>query len=396
MAIGNEGGGQLLLGIANKPPRPVVGTNAFANPGKTAFSLLNKLAFRVDIEEVAHPNGRVLVCHIPPRPFRRPFHVDGRYYMRSGESLVAMTPEQLEKIFREGGSYRRVAVVASVLLLAALVCLAGYEYWASTHLPRLHDRDKSLQENYTTSDATTAVVKRAEHESAPKKSRGSNPGQSLENAHTTEATRRQNVLVTLRNEYILSHDNLSPALIAGTEQPPPDWVNSRLRQLGEKWTVNVPSPADVVIRFVYPTNEVAINLENNSGDTVARDPKYAPGVWDLDSPDLNQPLQIPVQTGDYIRPKEMWGPNQFLGVPASLQRIKTGDRLFGFVTATCSNCSRSRFYWLFVKYGTGGWYAEESRPINLAGLAKDIPSIAKSSDVELAALVPEKNRIRIR
>lgn len=218
----------------------------------------------------------------------------------------------------------------------------------------------------------------------------------LESGQTSEATRRKNVLTSLRNEYILSHDNLSPALIAGTEQPPADWVNSRLKQLGEKWTVTAPSPADIELAFVYPTDAVGIYELNKSTDTVVRDPKYSPGIWDLDSADLNQPLGIPVQTGDYIRPKEGLGPLQFLGTPAALARIKSGDRLFGFVTATCSNCVVSRFYWLYVKYKTGGWYAEESRSIDVGGLAKAISIIAKNSDSELAALVPEQKRIPIR
>lgn len=52
-----------------------------------------------------------------------------------------------------------------------------------------------------------------------------------------ETTRRRNLLERLRNEYILSHDNISPALMAGTEQAPTDWVNKRLTELGEKWRV---------------------------------------------------------------------------------------------------------------------------------------------------------------
>jgi len=32
VAMANEGGGYLLLGVANKLPRPVVGTQAFRNP----------------------------------------------------------------------------------------------------------------------------------------------------------------------------------------------------------------------------------------------------------------------------------------------------------------------------------------------------------------------------
>ena len=65
VAMANERGGVLLLGIANRPPRPVVGTNAFRNIVKTTEDIFNRLHFRVDIEEVQHPNGRVLVFHSP-------------------------------------------------------------------------------------------------------------------------------------------------------------------------------------------------------------------------------------------------------------------------------------------------------------------------------------------
>jgi hypothetical protein len=53
-----------------------------------------------------------------------------------------------------------------------------------------------------------------------------------------EISRRKNVLATLRNEYILSHDGISPALLAGTEQPPSDWLNKRLKEMGEMWIVS--------------------------------------------------------------------------------------------------------------------------------------------------------------
>lgn len=103
VALANEGGGRLLLGIADKPPRPVVGTAAFNNPTEMAQKLFESLGFRVDIEEVAHPDGRVLVFHIPPRPLGTAYHLDGAYLMRSGGSLVPMSEDQLRRIFSEGG-----------------------------------------------------------------------------------------------------------------------------------------------------------------------------------------------------------------------------------------------------------------------------------------------------
>ncbi len=102
VALANEGGGLLLLGIADKPPRPVVGTQAFNDPVAMTEKLFKAVGFRVDIEEVMHPDGRVLVFHIPSRPRGTAYHLEGKYLMRSGEALVPMSEDQLRKIFAEG------------------------------------------------------------------------------------------------------------------------------------------------------------------------------------------------------------------------------------------------------------------------------------------------------
>lgn len=103
VALANEGGGHLVLGVADKPPRPVVGTQAFRDPVAMAEKLFQAVGFRVDIEEVAHPDGRVLVFHVPSRPRGTAYHLDGKYLMRAGEALVPMSEDQLRKIFAEGG-----------------------------------------------------------------------------------------------------------------------------------------------------------------------------------------------------------------------------------------------------------------------------------------------------
>ena len=102
VALANEGGGHLVLGVADKPPRPVVGTQAFRDPAAMTERLFQALGFRVDIEEVAHPDGRVLVFDIPSRPRGTAYHLDGAYLMRSRGSLVPMSEDQLRRIFAEG------------------------------------------------------------------------------------------------------------------------------------------------------------------------------------------------------------------------------------------------------------------------------------------------------
>ena len=102
VALANEGGGQLILGVSDRPPRPVVGTTVFQNPVDTSEKLFQKLGFRVDLEEVSHPDGRVLVFHIPSRPRGSAYNLEGTYLMRSGSELVAMSEDRLREIFAEG------------------------------------------------------------------------------------------------------------------------------------------------------------------------------------------------------------------------------------------------------------------------------------------------------
>lgn len=104
VALSNEGGGHLVLGVTNKPPRQVVGTQAFAattDLNDIKARIVDKLRFRVEAIELEHPNGRVLIFVIPSRPVGQPRAIDGTYLMRAGEDLVAMTPDVLKAIFAE-------------------------------------------------------------------------------------------------------------------------------------------------------------------------------------------------------------------------------------------------------------------------------------------------------
>lgn len=103
VALANEGGGRIVLGITDKLPRRIVGTKAFDIPERTVAGLHERLQLKITFEEVAHPSGRVLLFHVPSRPSGQPIHFEGRYLMRAGEKLVPMSPDQLKRIFAEGG-----------------------------------------------------------------------------------------------------------------------------------------------------------------------------------------------------------------------------------------------------------------------------------------------------
>ncbi|OGW68539.1 MAG: MloB [Omnitrophica bacterium GWA2_50_21] len=102
VAMANEGGGKLILGVTDKIPRRVVGTEAFPDIFGIQGKILQKLGCRVDVEALQHPEGRALVFHIPARPRGTAYQFEGAYLMRSGEELIPMTEDRLRAIFEEG------------------------------------------------------------------------------------------------------------------------------------------------------------------------------------------------------------------------------------------------------------------------------------------------------
>ena len=103
VALANEGGGKILLGVSDRRPRRVVGTSAFAEPGRTEAGLFERLHQRIDVEEYRHGDRRVLIVHVPARMPGNAWQYQGAYLMRAGDALVPMTDGQLRQIHNETG-----------------------------------------------------------------------------------------------------------------------------------------------------------------------------------------------------------------------------------------------------------------------------------------------------
>jgi len=101
-ALANEGGGRMVLGVTDKIPRQIVGCQTFQPLERTKAGLIERLRLRIEGEEINHPDGRVVVFHVPSRPIGMPIQIEGAYWMRSGEDLATMTPDMLKRIFDEG------------------------------------------------------------------------------------------------------------------------------------------------------------------------------------------------------------------------------------------------------------------------------------------------------
>lgn len=101
-ALANEGGGKLLLGVDDDGN--IVGSKAFERSyNKLSNRLSNDLGIHIDVEEIDHPKGRVVVFHVPPRPPARRVKSTGgfQYPIRRGDSLVEMDDETTKQILNE-------------------------------------------------------------------------------------------------------------------------------------------------------------------------------------------------------------------------------------------------------------------------------------------------------
>ena len=141
-ALANEGGGSIVLGVTDKRPRKIVGSQVFRDLERTKAGLVEKLRLRIDAEEVDDPDGRVVLFTAPPRPIGVPIAVDGAYWMRAGEDLVPMTEDMLRRIFAEAGPDFSAEICPGATL-ADLDQEAIAEFRARWH--RLAKRDLLLQ-----------------------------------------------------------------------------------------------------------------------------------------------------------------------------------------------------------------------------------------------------------
>lgn len=102
VAFANEGGGRLILGMADKAPHDVVGSDFVQGKiGALEDETYSRLGIRIRIEELYETGLRVLVAHIPTRPVGKMLKFEGVPLMRLGESLRNMSDEEMFAILSE-------------------------------------------------------------------------------------------------------------------------------------------------------------------------------------------------------------------------------------------------------------------------------------------------------
>ncbi len=103
VALANEGGGIMILGVSDKRPRLVVGTTAFEEPGRTEAGLHEQFGRRIPVEELRYQGKRTLLVHVPSRLPGCAWNLKGRYLKRAGDGLASLGDHELKEIFAETG-----------------------------------------------------------------------------------------------------------------------------------------------------------------------------------------------------------------------------------------------------------------------------------------------------
>lgn len=102
VALANEKGGRLVLGMADDIPHAVVGSDfAQDKVGELVDEIYKRLGIRIEATELYEDNKRVLVLSVPSRPIGRLLRFEGVPLMRTGESLREMSDTEMFRILSE-------------------------------------------------------------------------------------------------------------------------------------------------------------------------------------------------------------------------------------------------------------------------------------------------------
>ncbi len=102
VALANEGGGKLVLGMKDKMSHEVVGSDfAEGRVGSLIDETYERLGVRVKVEELWEGGNRIVVISVPSRPVGKLLKFEGVPLMRTGESLRNMSDEEMFAILSE-------------------------------------------------------------------------------------------------------------------------------------------------------------------------------------------------------------------------------------------------------------------------------------------------------
>jgi hypothetical protein len=120
---------------------------------------------------------------------------------------------------------------------------------------------------------------------------------------------------------------------------------------------------EVTLKFVIPESPDLLLV--NTSRAVATEIKWMIVAWNLDLlTQRRDPLPIPASTFDLLTSGSAAFPINVFQTSMVAPLVKQGDRIFGSATVICPACPRGRTFWVYIVWGQGGWYSENSTVTN--------------------------------
>jgi ATP-dependent DNA helicase RecG len=106
VGIGNAGGGHLVMGVTNRIPRRIQPVQRLSEDKiqQIRRSVYDSAQIHIQVENLATPDGNVVIASIPGRPRGQIYHTRrGDYLIRIGEDLRGLTLPEIDAIRAEAG-----------------------------------------------------------------------------------------------------------------------------------------------------------------------------------------------------------------------------------------------------------------------------------------------------
>lgn len=163
-------------------------------------------------------------------------------------------------------------------------------------------------------------------------------------------------------------------------------------QLQPSIPISKVAPSEVKLRFVYPKSPALVIM--NDSDSIVSNIKWTVALWNIDRPDRNDPLPIPVSTFDWLKDHRESGPIDIFNRPTITPLLKYGDRLFGSASLDCPLCARGRTYIVYIVWGQGGWFSEvEGEKSGVLIIPKNFLKESREKYFKgVEAIIPESSR----